>query len=75
MATGRAPIRKVKAGGLGGAATIVAVWLADLIPGLDMPAVVAAAISTLVGSLAAYQTRSAPGEPTTPPPPPLDIIA
>lgn len=57
---GRAPVRKVTAGGLGGAGATLLVWALDAIPGLDVPAVVAAAITTLLGAAAAYQTSAGP---------------
>lgn len=58
----KAPIHKVKAGGLTGAVATVLVWWADSIPGVDVPAIVAAAITTLATAGTAYLARSAPGE-------------
>lgn len=50
------PNRKVTAGGLGGALAMVLVWgLGEL--GVDVPAEVAAALSTVVGFGLAYFTN------------------
>jgi len=47
------PSRKVSVGALGGALGIVITWVITLF-GVDVPAPVGAAISTLCGSAAAY---------------------
>jgi hypothetical protein len=53
------PTRKVAAGGVGGAATIVLVWLAGMF-GLEMPPEVAAALTVLLGTGAAYLRTERP---------------
>lgn len=45
--------RKVATGGLAGAASIVIVWIVSLL-GVDVPAEVASAFTTLLGTGAAY---------------------
>lgn len=62
MAPGRAPVRKVKASGVGGAVATVAAWALDSLPGFSVPALVAAALSTLVMAGVAYQVAPAPGD-------------
>jgi putative flippase GtrA len=47
------PSRKVSVGGLGGAAGIIVTWILVTV-GLDVPAEVGAAISTIMGFAAAY---------------------
>lgn len=51
---------KVQAGGAAGAVTVLLVWLAGL-AGLDIPAEVAAAITTLISTGAAYLKKEAEG--------------
>jgi hypothetical protein len=50
------PTSKVVAGSVAGAVTVIAVWAADL-AGLEVPAFVAAAFTTLVSFGASYLTR------------------
>jgi hypothetical protein len=57
----RAPIRKVNAAGLSGAAATIVLWLVDT-AGLEVPAAVAAAITTVVAAGVGYLTPSAPDE-------------
>lgn len=47
------PVPKVAAGGLAGAVTLVVVWVAGLL-GLDIPPTVAAALTVIFSSGAAY---------------------
>jgi hypothetical protein len=63
------PIRKVNATGLSGAAATIVLWLVDT-AGLEVPAAVAAAITTVVAAGTGYLTPSAPGEVSAKPPPP-----
>lgn len=49
------PQPKVAAGGIGGAAAIVVVWLASTV-GIDMPETVATALGALITTGAAYFT-------------------
>lgn len=51
-----APTSKVVAGSVAGAVTVIVVWAASL-AGLDVPAFVAAAFTTLVSFGASYLTR------------------
>ena len=54
-----APTRKVVAGGIAGSISIILVWAlnATLFKGNPMPAEVAAALTTVLSSVAAYFTR------------------
>ena len=47
------PVPKVAAGGVGGAVSIVIVWVASQL-GLDVPAEVASAFTTVVAFVAGY---------------------
>jgi hypothetical protein len=53
------PTRKVAAGGVAGAATVILVWLAGMF-GLEMPPEVAAALTVLLGTGAAYLRTERP---------------
>lgn len=57
------PVRKVTAAGTSGALATVVVWIVDTAVGVEVPAVVAAAIATLVAAGTGYGVPSAPGEP------------
>lgn len=63
MATPKRPVRKVGAAGLSGGMATIVLWLVDDVGGLDVPTVVAAAITTVVAAGMGYVVRSAPGEP------------
>lgn len=64
MASTAKPTRKITATGLGGALSIIAVWVAGLF-GLDMPVEVAAAVTVVLSTGAGYLTRD-PLAPTAP---------
>lgn len=51
------PTRKVAAGGIAGAVTMIAVWAAKLFGNVDVPAEIAVAISTLVSFATSYLVR------------------
>lgn len=51
------PTPKVVAGGAGGAITIIVVWVLSLV-GVDMPAVVASAVTTVASFGAGYFTKT-----------------
>jgi hypothetical protein len=72
MASRRAPIRKVSATGLSGAAATIVLWLVEL-TGVAVPTPVAAAITTVVAAGMGYAVPSAPGEPR-PAPAPGNVI-
>lgn len=59
---GRRPIAKITSVTTAGAATIVLAWLVRQVAGIDIPAEVQAAITTLIASLAGYLTPLLPGE-------------
>ncbi|MGH3940693.1 MAG: hypothetical protein ACRDTG_19065 [Pseudonocardiaceae bacterium] len=63
----QAPIRKVKAGAVAGFSSTMTVLLMELIPGLGLPAPVAAALTVIATLAAAYGAHSAPGEASPPP--------
>lgn len=52
-----APVPKVIAGTIAGAATVVIVWLLHQFAGVDLPAEVAAALTVLLTAGAAYLKR------------------
>jgi putative flippase GtrA len=52
------PDRKVAAGGLAGALSIIVVWLMSL-GGVDVPGEVAAAFTTILGFVTAYFVKNA----------------
>lgn len=53
------PTRKVKAGGIGGAAAFILVVVLQMILGVEFPAGFEAALATIFGFGAAYFTREA----------------
>lgn len=55
-----APTNKVMAAAAGGALTTVVVWIVSLVSEVEVPAEVAAALTTLIGFVAAYFTREKP---------------
>lgn len=60
------PRAKVIAGTLGGAVATIILWLVSFYGGVDLPAEVAAAVTTLIVAVVAYLTSEplpAPGEP------------
>jgi len=57
---GDAPVRKVAAGGIAGATTVIVIWLAQALLGKTIPAEVASAITTLLAFAVSYLTP--PGE-------------
>ncbi len=59
---GRRPIAKINSVALAGAATVVIAWALRQWAGIDMPAEVQAAMTTLVATLAGYLTPIRPGE-------------
>lgn len=61
QASGKRPLRKVSAAGLSGAVTTVVLWLVEL-SGVEVPAVVAAAVTTIVAASMGYYVPSAPYE-------------
>ncbi len=65
--TSRKPIRKVRVGGVAGLVATLAVLVLELVPGLALPAPVAAALTLLATVGLAYATHSAPGEASPPP--------
>lgn len=53
------PTRKVMAGALSGAVTVVAVWLLGLFAKVDIPPEVAVAVSTIISFFVSYFTDPA----------------
>jgi putative flippase GtrA len=49
--------RKVQAGGLGGAVTVVIVWLLGAIANVDVPAEVASAFTVIISTGIGYAVR------------------
>lgn len=49
--------RKVQAGGLGGAVTVVIVWLLGAIANVDVPAEVASAFTVIISTGLAYAVK------------------
>lgn len=60
--TSAAPVRKVAAAGLGGAATTLILYIAKHYAGIELPADVAGAVTTIVTFGLAYFVPSAPAE-------------
>lgn len=48
---------KVKAGGLGGAVTVVFIWLLNTVAGVDVPPEVASAITVIVSTGLGYAVK------------------
>ena len=59
---GLAPIREVSTAGVSGAITAVVLWVVDS-AGVDVPAGIAAAITTIVAAGLAYLAHPAPTNP------------
>lgn len=57
-----APVRKVAAGGIAGAITVVLVWIASAVFKVDIPPEVASAITVIVGFIVAYLVPPAANE-------------
>lgn len=57
-----APVRKVAAGGMGGAASVLILYVLEHYAGISVPAEVASAASVLITFAVSYFTPSAPGE-------------
>jgi len=55
--TKRIPTRKVGAGGLGGSASVLMIWLLNNVMGLDIPPQVSAAIGGLAVFVTSYFVR------------------
>ncbi len=56
------PLAKINAVALAGAVTVVVAWAMRQFAGIELPAEVQAAITTLIASLAGYLTPLLPGE-------------
>ena len=56
------PTRKVTAGGLAGALTIILIWIVDEGLAVEIPAYVGAAITTTLTFLTSYVVQSRPSE-------------
>ena len=56
------PTRKVMVAGVAGAASAVVVWVMEVSLGMEVPAEVAVALSTLIGFFAAYFVPPHPGD-------------
>jgi hypothetical protein len=56
------PRRKVVAGGLGGPLVIVFLWLVKIVTTHEIPAEVAAALTTIVSFIISYRTPPDPNE-------------
>lgn len=52
-----APTNKVAASGIGGAVSVVLIWLINTVFGIEIPSEVAAAIATVAGFASGYLIR------------------
>jgi uncharacterized membrane protein len=64
------PNAKVIAGALGGAVATIVLWLVSFYGGVDLPAEVAAAVTTIIVAIVAYLTSEPLPEPPAPEPAP-----
>lgn len=55
------PTRKVTAGGLAGAVTVILVWVVQEAFAIEIPGEVASAITVVLSFAAAYMTQERPG--------------